>query len=447
MWNILLSRSKWPLLGMIALVLLVAASSTVAALSGYGFAAPTCPDPPSPLAWEERPAVTIRLRATTGRILTPDGNSLFMWGFAEEGGAFQYPSPTLIVQEGDAVTVHLVNELPEPVSIVFPGQGGVLANGQPVQPQLDAQGNLISLVDDAPPGGEITYTFVAEKPGTYLYESGTQPAKQIQMGLFGALIVRPAIGANYAYNNMRTVFHPEREYLLLLHELDPLIHEAVEQGREPDLAAFRPRYWTINGRCFPDTEAPAGAPWLPAQPYRATVITEPYDETTNPLPALIRLVNAGAHTYPFHTHGFHLRLIGQNGRPLADSACEWHPLIVEKLPARDLSRSEFTITVGAGQTYEGLFIWTDVNGWKPGITPSPAQASDQPALSLADSENGGSAYLDYQEYLPEGMGMTNECGEYYFPWHTYSEQRMVNWGGKAGGMMTMLRVNPPGGCR
>jgi len=261
------------------------------------------------------------------------------------------------------------------------------------------------------------------------------------MGLFGALIVRPAIGANYAYNDVRTIFHPQREYLLLLHELDPAIHEAVEQGREPDMTAFWPRYWTINGRCFPDTEAPAGASWLPSQPYQATVITEPYDETTNPLPAMIRLINAGVHTHSFHTDGFYLRLIGQNGRPLTDSVCDWHPLRVQKLPARDLSRAEFTVTLGAGQTYDGLFIWTDANGLEPGTNPPPAQMA-----SVAGATGSGSAASGYQGTLPVNVVMTNECGEYYFPWHTHSERELVNGDGEMGGMMTMLRVNPPGGC-
>ncbi len=37
----------------------------------------------------------------------------------------------------------------------------------------------------------MTYTFTAAEPGTYIYESGTDPAKQVQMGLYGALVVRP----------------------------------------------------------------------------------------------------------------------------------------------------------------------------------------------------------------------------------------------------------------
>ena len=40
------------------------------------------------------------------------------------------------VSESDTVTVILNNTLAEPVSIMFPGQEGVLANGAPAQPQF-----------------------------------------------------------------------------------------------------------------------------------------------------------------------------------------------------------------------------------------------------------------------------------------------------------------------
>ena len=38
----------------------------------------------------------------------------------------------------------------------------------------------------------VTYSFTAEHAGTYLYESGSDPQLQVQMGLFGAIVVRPA---------------------------------------------------------------------------------------------------------------------------------------------------------------------------------------------------------------------------------------------------------------
>ena len=45
------------------------------------------------------------------------------------------------------------------------------------------------------------------------------------MGLVGALIVRPAVGAGRAYAHPGTAF--DREYLFLLTEMDPAIHAQV----------------------------------------------------------------------------------------------------------------------------------------------------------------------------------------------------------------------------
>ena len=66
----------------------------------------------------------------------PDGNTMFMWGYSAGGGAFQHPGPVLCVNQGDTVTVILHNTLAEDVSIMFPGQENVLANGAPAQPQF-----------------------------------------------------------------------------------------------------------------------------------------------------------------------------------------------------------------------------------------------------------------------------------------------------------------------
>ena len=82
----------------------------------------------------------------------------------------------------------------------------MLANGVPAQPQFDVSGNLTSLTNAAAPGRSVTYSFVAPEPGSYVYESGTSPAKQVPMGLFGALIVRPTLGADYADNRVDSQF-------------------------------------------------------------------------------------------------------------------------------------------------------------------------------------------------------------------------------------------------
>jgi len=200
--------------------------------------------PPGPIGMICTPGPTFDLKATDGYISTPDGNSVYMWGYAESAGAFQMPGPVLCVTEGDTVTINLTNELPEPVSIVFPGQTDVTTVG-------GAPG--LFTTEAATSGGTVTYSFVAAEPGTYLYESGSAPHKQVQMGLYGVLVVRPALGPSFAYNDPATEFNPGREYLLVIHDIDPELHYAVEHGLPYDVTTMLDRYWTINGRAFPDT--------------------------------------------------------------------------------------------------------------------------------------------------------------------------------------------------
>ena len=72
------------------------------------------------------PGPNFALVAKQDFISAPDGDSILMWGYANGAASrMQYPGPTLIVTEGDMVTVTLKNELPaahgQNVSIVFPG--------------------------------------------------------------------------------------------------------------------------------------------------------------------------------------------------------------------------------------------------------------------------------------------------------------------------------------
>lgn len=387
---------------------------------------------------------TFNLRATDMRMIAPDGNSIYMWGFTDDAGPAQAPGPTLCVNQGDTVTVNLTNDLPVDVSIVFPGQSGVLANGAPAQPQY-AAGTLTSLANAAAAnGGTMSYSFVAAEPGTYLYESGSNPAMQIDMGLYGALVVRPSLGANYAYNDASTQFDPQREYLLVLHELDPILHDAVDDavnGDTPvdpntvyDARAYHPRYYTINGRPFPDDLAPNDAAWLPDQPYGAVVAVEPYDATTNPLPALLRFANAGQVGHPFHPHGNHHRIIAQDGRVLIGPGGE------------DYSYEKYTLLVNPGQTYDAQFQWYDVEGWNALTNEVPVTVPGLQNQVFEGSWYSGSPYLGQLGDLPVGTTINNECGEYYFMWHSHNGQEMVNWNDGGGGMITWLRVDPPGGC-
>lgn len=115
---------------------------------------------------------TINLRATDGYISTPDGKSIYIWGFTDQtGGSAQLPGPHIIVKQKrppakTVVTVNLTNTLKEPVSLLFPGQNNVMVNGLPVQPQYQ-NGVLVSFTNHALPGETITYTFTADNPGHF----------------------------------------------------------------------------------------------------------------------------------------------------------------------------------------------------------------------------------------------------------------------------------------
>jgi len=389
--------------------------------------------PAEGLACETSPTNTFDLRTYTGYIFMPDGNSVFMWSYGTAQGGFQTPGPTLCVEEGATVTVNLENTLAEPVSIAFPGMTDVQAGGQPAQPVIDGNGRVTSLVQPAPAksgstNGSVSYTFTADRPGTYLYTSGTDQAKQVQMGLYGALIVRPAGHANWAYDSVATEFTPGREYLHVLSEIDPALHLAVERRRTYDISSYRARYFLINGRAMPDTLAPNDAAWLPGQPYGGTVHVQPDDV------ALIRYLNAGMKTYPFHPHGDDQRVIARDGSPLIS-------------PSGDLSYEKFLIDVGPGQTWDALFEWTDVEHWDPVSNPVPVELpplNDQ--LISGDTWFSESPYLGYQGELPVNVTSNNACGEYYHVAHSHALEQATNFGAAFGGMMTLIRIDPPAGC-
>ena len=387
-------------------------------------------------------APTFTLHATVGTVGIPDGNTITMWSYTADGaGSFQLPGPTLCVDAGQPVSVTLVDDLTEDVSIVFTGQSGVLADGAPAQPQFSGP-LLTSLVQPAPAGGgTVTYTFTPTKPGTYIYESGTDPSKQIQMGLYGALIVRPAGHPAWAYDdptldpatgNPRTQFNPNAEFMLLLSEVDPDLHQAVERGLPYDWTAYHPRYWMINGRSFPDTIAPNAATWLPNQPYSA-LIHIPVKTAAGDPPALLRYLNVGTRNHPFHPHGQNALVLGRDGRELIGAGGE------------DLSYQKFTILVGAGQTVDSTYEFSDVEMWQPDTNPIPVTLPQLQNLTFKGAATwyAGSPYLGVQDELPTGVTSYNQCGEFYHVAHSHALDEAANYDAGFGGMLTLIRIDPP----
>ncbi len=104
----------------------------------------------------------------------------------------QIPGPTLIVTEGQVVTVNLTNKLPAAAgstSMLFPGF------------QVTTTGGTAGLLtQEATTNATVTYTFTASTPGTHTYYSGTQsdlPGSE-NAGMYGAIIVLPKTYPGYA---------------------------------------------------------------------------------------------------------------------------------------------------------------------------------------------------------------------------------------------------------
>jgi FtsP/CotA-like multicopper oxidase with cupredoxin domain len=373
------------------------------------------------------------LTAQSGYIQMPDMNTVYMWSYGSPN--FQHPGPVLCVNQGDTVSVTVQNSLPYGLStsIIFPGQEDVLADGVPSQPEFDLSGNLTSLTKSAASGGVVTYSFIASRPGTFIYESGTDTKTQVAMGLFGALIVRPTLGADHAFNRNDSQFTTTEEFMALLSEVDPYQHTAWElslnAGMNYDMTGYQARYWLINGRGFPDSIADNGATWLPSQPYGALARIYPYDATSHPYPAVERFINVGTEEYPFHPHGQNGTVIGRDGYPLEGPA------------GQDLSFEKFLINIGPGQTWDVLFKWHDAENYSP-ANPVPVTIPDLVNMTIGMFYSG-SPYLGVQETMPPGISTLNQCGEYYIISHNHALFQLDAFGQTMSGPITYLRVDPP----
>jgi hypothetical protein len=378
---------------------------------------------------------TFNLSAKSGNITAPDGGSIYMWGYAEDPNLMQYPGPTMIVDEDVPITINLTNTLTVPVSIVFPGQTGVVATG-------GSPGLLTSEAD--PNGGTVSYSFTPTEPGTYIYHSGTSPELQIEMGLVGALIVRPTGAPSRAYAHADSTF--DREILFLFTEIDPNVHDLVAQGNinQVDNPTFFPVYWFINGRCAPDTMLAAHIPLMPYQPYNCMPMIHPGEKL------LLRIVSAGRDYHPFHTHGNNFDIIARDGRILQSGVGA----------GTDLSVSDFTISVRPGGTADALFTWTgeklgwDIYGHDPNDPLEPGEYAPDHGkplpVTLPELQDltfggmwSGSPFLGSLGALPPAEGGNNPNAGYTFMWHSHNEKEMCNYDIFPGGLMTMLIVEAP----
>ena len=240
--------------------------------------------------------------------LSNDQKAITMWGFALCDAAFvncssvQVPGPTLTATAGQPLSITVKNNLDgryqEPVSVIVPGLTKAMAPVwmDPVAKPFNPSAPAVATGSRPAPGNPAdqndpayryrvrsfdaearllsdtqTYTWAGAnvKEGTYIYQSGTHPAVQVQMGLYGPLVVYPAGGPGTAYG---TAYNTES--VLLFSEIDPALHDAIATGHYGPIppiinpqanwmtstSNYTPRHFLVNGNPYsPNSPAiPAG---------------------------------------------------------------------------------------------------------------------------------------------------------------------------------------------
>lgn len=240
--------------------------------------------------------VTCDLYARTGSVTLPVVGATTVWSFTStDTGTVAAVGPTLVVRQGQNVTLSLHNTLDEPVSLSLP--------------QVDGFGDDTA---GAAAGGTKTYpAFTASRPGTYLYQAGATAngTRQAAMGLVGALVVLPATAGGWV-----------DEAALLLTDVDPGLNA---HPADFDMRNFSPRVHLINGVAFPDT-------YPPGIPVTAGGHT------------LLRVLNGGIVQHAIGVLGTTQQVVAGSSRPLP------HPygVAAENLSAGDTM--DFLVEVPAG---------------------------------------------------------------------------------------------------
>jgi FtsP/CotA-like multicopper oxidase with cupredoxin domain len=280
---------------------------------------------------------------------------------APETGLLAPGAFVITAVQGDNLTITLANELAIPVSLVIPGQvisnntgpvwfadialpyTSATATGSRPTPANAADPEdpafkyrVRSFSHEAPPGSPgapgaaATYTWSNLKAGTYLILSGTHPSLQVQMGIHGVLIVKTAGGAPYA-----GIPVPAQEATLLFSEIDPAIHNAVDDALMvaatptiPSTNDYKPKYFLINGKAFP-----AGSP-IPIGAAGSTT--------------LLRFVNAGLDTYVPLLQTQYMQVIAEDGY----------------LKAANLRFNRYSVDLHAGKTFDAL-LTNPADGYIP----------------------------------------------------------------------------------
>ena len=332
---------------------------------------------------------TCDLWATTGTLTLPGSVTVNIWGYAADNvSPAGLPGPMLIANAGETLVVNLHNNLGETTSLSIPG--------------LFGPSDIAGVVS----GGAKAYTYSGLQAGTYIYQAGPtyNGERQLAMGMYGVLIVRPAGAPLQAYGPA-SAFNDEA--VLVMSEIDPNLNLNPSNF---DMREYTPRYFLFNSKAYPNTDnidALAG-------------------DTV-----LLRLVNAGVKSRSLGVLGLRYSVISMDGKAFPKphfataetlGAGQTADVLVS-IPASAQADQRYAVydsslrLVNNNARFGGMLTFIHVTGI-PGtgdttgpvasglsLSPNPSNGSSLVTFNAAvdDSSTGGSV-VDQAEYFIDSVG-------------------------------------------
>lgn len=248
-----------------------------------------------------------------------------IWGWTTNAmmGGPQLPGPILWVNDGDVVSITYVNDMMTP-NEPNPYSGHTIhLHGLDVD---QANDGVPETSFSVLPGQRYTYTFTADQAGTYMYHCHVHTVKHLEMGMYGALIVRAAGGANTAWTGGPAF---DQQKVWVLSTIDPRYHPV--NGDSTVFASYVPKYFLLNGKSGSNTNAD-------------TAITATVNQKV-----LVRLLNLGANPYRVSMGGLSFTVIASDGRPLPKAY------------------SSTSLEISPGERYDLLLTLSKTGTWTPKV--------------------------------------------------------------------------------
>jgi FtsP/CotA-like multicopper oxidase with cupredoxin domain len=326
--------------------------------------------------------------------------TLDVWGY--NGSC---PGPTIQVQQGDRVRIHVENRLPESTSMHWHG----------LEVPIEQDG--VPYVSQKPiaPGETYTYEFTVHQEGTYFYHAHS--AMQEMIGLIGMFIAHPHVDHN------PTVDH---DYGIVLQEWAVLPNNSV-----PNTAGMEFNWLTFNG-----VAAPLTTPLIARLGSRVR----------------LRFVNLGMDHHPIHLHGNQFVITGSEGGRAPETT--WYPantVLVGVAQARVLefeAKYPGAWMIHCHLPHHMMNSMTDLLRDRQIMTSDQTEASALSQMRTLATRTG----FAHQHPSPVAADAERVAG---FPQDAFMEMGMdelvekpethglpKNWSAGMMGMMTMVRVLP-----